>query len=953
MAVPKLLTEAGVSDREAEVLALVGDHRSNAEIARRLFISVRTVESHVSSLLRKLGVADRRALAELTASLGTPEHQPALAVVPPPLPPSLTSFVGRAAERAALAETLNGHRLVTALGPGGVGKTRLALAVAADVSERYGDGAWYVDLVPVTDGAMVGATVASAFGFGEQPGRSPTDTVISKLAEAEALVLLDNCEHLVDGVTAFVERLLTGCPRATVLATSRVRLLVPYESVFPVPGLAIGHGEEQGDAVTLFTERAAMAGWSSPYPSDRARIARMCHELDGIALSIELAAARIATLGLDDLEAGLSDQLGLLAGGTRLDDRHRSARAALDWSFRLLDDTDRAVLRRTSVFAAPFTSAAAATIAGFSPLLPGQVVGSLAKLSDHNLLVAVAGPGGTRYRMLETIRQYGAERLEEVGELSETLGHHLRWCLQTATRLDGEATSSAAFDEVADDLRAALGWAAGRPELRADAHDLAVRLAGLTYARGKANEAQQRFEEAAALASGPADEAQQLHLAAAVAWGRHAGNEAMRLYRAAADAANRAGDQRRAALELTIAATLVTNAPGIMSELAPPGQERVLLGEARALAAGDVHLEAALLTVTTPEDEFDPAYGDLAERAVELAHRVGDVRLESHALDQVTATRLISGEVGKALAAVRRRLELLEHRADDIEVAWEHSDSLHMAPLVALAAGDLKGARRYAQLRSELPFFREADHLAVEWLLPTAAIAGDLDETVALARRFRRGWTEAGRPPLGGIAFAPAAAAMAYGIRGDDDARLEWLDITAEMSRVVTQVRDRQTIYGPSFAGMVALHRGDLEAALTQVAAPPESFKPWHDAAWRPWYAAVWAEAGVLAELPDRRDRLDRARFVVRENPIAAAMVDRAAAIDVGDTDGLLAAAEALDGAGCRYQRARCLVFAGGEARQHGESILATIHATPMAVCANRLPALMEQAGGARRLCWT
>jgi hypothetical protein len=194
---------------------------------------------------------------------------------------------------------------------------------------------------------------------------------------------------------------------------------------------------------------------------------------------------------------------------------------------------------------------------------------------------------------------------------------------------------------------------------------------------------------------------------------------------------------------------------------------------------------------------------------------------------------------------------------------------------------------------------------------------------------------------------------MAYGIRGDDDARLEWLDITAEMSRVVTQVRDRQTIYGPSFAGMVALHRGDLEAALTQVAAPPESFKPWHDAAWRPWYAAVWAEAGVLAELPDRRDRLDRARFVVRENPIAAAMVDRAAAIDVGDTDGLLAAAEALDGAGCRYQRARCLVFAGGEARQHGESILATIHATPMAVCANRLPALMEQAGGARRLCWT
>ena len=217
------------------------------------------------------------------------------------------------------------------------------------------------------------------------------------------------------------------------------------------------------------------------------------------------------------------------------------------------------------------------------------------------------------------------------------LGRHLHWCRATAARLDAGEPSTVAFDEVAGDLRAALRWAAARPEHRADAHDLAVRLARLSYFRGMPSESQERYEEAAALAADPAGAAEALHLAACVAWGRHVGNDAIRLFRDAAEAARRAGDSRRAALELLCAAELVTNAPGIMSELAPPGEELALLAEARVLAAGDVHVEAAVLTVTTPVDEFDPVYTDLAERAAELAHRVGDIRLESHALDQLTA----------------------------------------------------------------------------------------------------------------------------------------------------------------------------------------------------------------------------------------------------------------------------------------------------------------------------
>ena len=174
-----------------------------------------------------------------------------------------------------------------------------------------------------------------------------------------------------------------------------------------------------------------------------------------------------------------------------------------------------------------------------------------------------------------------------------------------------------------------------------------------------------------------------------------------------------------------------------MSELAPPGEEQALLAEARALAGGDAHVEAAVLTAIALGDELDPASGELAERAVELARRVGDARLESAALDQLTSVQIALGEVDAATATVRRRLQLVAPLAEDVEMAWEHSDTLHMAPLAYLGAGELDAARRYAQQRRELPFFREADHMAVCWLLTTAALAGDFDEAVALAGHLR------------------------------------------------------------------------------------------------------------------------------------------------------------------------------------------------------------------------
>src|SRR4029450_11674059 len=208
---------AGISAREAEVLTLVGEHRSNAEIGAQLYISVRTVETHVSSLLRKLGVRDRRALADLAAELARAERtSQALAGLPSPLNP----FIGRARERAELREAVGAHRQGTAVGPGGVGKTRLALAVAADLARDFDDGVWFVDLVPVTDPAMVGSAVAAALGLGEQQGRSIDESVLAALADRHALLVLDNCEHLTGGVAPVVERLLGGRPRARGVATT-------------------------------------------------------------------------------------------------------------------------------------------------------------------------------------------------------------------------------------------------------------------------------------------------------------------------------------------------------------------------------------------------------------------------------------------------------------------------------------------------------------------------------------------------------------------------------------------------------------------------------------------------------------------------------------------------------------------------------------------------------------
>jgi predicted ATPase/DNA-binding CsgD family transcriptional regulator len=899
-----------ISAREAEVLELVGQHLSNAEIGARLYISVRTVESHVSSLLRKLAVPDRRALAQHAAELARADRSRPAAVLPAPL----TSFVGRVRERAELTELIKANRQVTAVGPGGVGKTRLASAVASAAAGEYADGVWFVDLVPVADPGMVAAAIAGALGLGEQPGRGIDESVVAALADRQALLVLDNCEQVRDGVALFLERLLAACPRLTVLATSRARLMVPFERVYAVPPLSMA-GDGESDAVALFMDRAAAVGWP-PDPVVRDHIASLCERLDGMALAIELAAARWPSLGLDGLTAALSDPLRMLAGGSRADERHRSVRAALDWSDALLEADDRALLRRVSVFVAPFTIEAAAEVTGSESVV---VADGLARLTEQSLLTVTTAPSGTAYRALSTIRQYGMERLTTAGELADARSRHLRWCLATAADLAARREDRRArFDLAADDLRAALAWAADEPARRADAHRLATHLAELAFGRNLIGESQQRYEQAAALADDPAATASMLRHAAAVAGCRLRGDDMYRLHRAAAAAARLAGDAAGAAVDLATAATNAYRFSGKFVRIPPDDEVTALIDEARELAGGDPAAQAAvaLAEAGVLSDAFGAAQGPAgndvplttarAEQAVELARRTGDPLAESAALDALLGAQCWGGDTFAAAATARRRVALLSSTPDSPARTHELIDALGIAAEASLGAGDLPGARRWARQLADHPLLAEVGHRATSWLLVADALAGEDGEALTVSVRFLEAWQRAGSPPMSFLGPAVAGVAALHGIRGDDDAQREWGAILERLGTSPAQTHG----YGAVFDALVMLHRGRPDEALARLAPEPGDVWRWVTWIWLHWYVALRAEASVLAGSADARERLAGAREVVTGNPVATAIVERAEALLDKDQKRVLATAEAFDAAGCRYQAARTLTLA-------------------------------------------
>ena len=415
------------------------------------------------------------------------------------LPVQLTSFVGRAAEIDALRQTLVANRLVTLTGAGGAGKTRLAIQVAGQMAADFGAGAWYVDLAPIADPDLVPVAMAGALGLADQPSRSTTDTLIRFVGDRRMLVLLDNCEHLLDATAALSTALLSACSGLTLLATSREPIGVAGEVTWRVPSLSL-----DDDAIELFVDRARRARSDFDMTDDDMHAVReIARRLDGMPLAIELAAARVRALSLNEIVDSLHDRFRLLTGGRRTAvRRQQTLRASVDWSHALLTEPERVLFRRLAPFMGGFDLAAARAVAGDTEVERYQVLDQLALLVDKSLVAADDSGGRMRYRLLETVRQYALEKLGESGEADTVRARHRDYYTAMAALLDAPAASGhrgrveQAETEI-DNLRAAFAWSRENGDVEL-ALQIASSLQPLWLTRARLREGQSWIGEALA-----------------------------------------------------------------------------------------------------------------------------------------------------------------------------------------------------------------------------------------------------------------------------------------------------------------------------------------------------------------------------------------------------------------------------------------------------------------------
>jgi predicted ATPase/DNA-binding SARP family transcriptional activator len=403
------------------------------------------------------------------------------------LPAPVSSFIGRERELHELKQLLGTTRALTIVGPGGAGKTRLALQLALSVRSTFPDGAWWVDLVPFTDGQFVLSGVNAALALQDDPGRSAQQLLTDFLRSKELLLVLDNCEHVVGDCATLVDALLRIAPRLKVVATSREALGAAGEVRWSAPPMALPislpPSVEQAmasEAVRLFVARAQAAYPGFVLSDINARdVAEICRRLDGMPLAIELAAGRVRHLSPAEIQTRVGKHLDLLAGPKTAPARHRTLRAALDWSYSLLSPAERLLLNRLSVFGGSFALEAAEGICGGAGLESSAILDVLSHLIDKSLVQVEETPQGSlRYRLLETVRQYARDRLVESDEESALRGRHLHWFLELAEAHDadfgvpGKVEWLDLLEREHDNLRAALEWA------RENDPDTGLRLAG-------------------------------------------------------------------------------------------------------------------------------------------------------------------------------------------------------------------------------------------------------------------------------------------------------------------------------------------------------------------------------------------------------------------------------------------------------------------------------------------
>ncbi len=713
-----------VSHEPAHEEAHVGLMRVYARAGQR-YRAIRQYEHLRQMLRRELGAephtASRYAYGEILAG-----HVPVLSEIGPEQPSevgkhnlsgSLTSFVGREREKEEVGRLLATTRLLTLTGAGGSGKTRLAQEVARDLTETYPDGAWLVELAPLSADASVQGAVAEVLEVREQPGRPPEVTLVDALRAKNLLLVLDNCEHLVDEVARLAEVLLASCPWLRILATSREILGTPGEVSWQVPPLSgpdlsnrdTAEELEEYESVRLFVERARYRNPAFVLTRQNAAgVAEICSRLEGIPLAIELAAARVG-LSVQEIAARLDDSLRLLtAGGRTVAPRQRTLRRALDWSHDLLSEPERVLFRRLSAFAGGWTLQAAEIAGSGDGIERGDVLDLLSQLVDKSLVLAEAtGEGAVRYRLLEPVRQYATERLRESGEAETVRRRHARWCLEFVERVrDGlEGPEQAAWvgrmkGEHAN-AQAALSWALeAEPET---ALRLVATLGYFWYRYGRIIEGR-RWLEAVLERTGDienATRAKTLRLAGVLSEESGLYEQAEKLHEQGLALYRRLGDRA-----------------GVASSLTSLG--------ALAYAVGD--LERALA---------------LTQESLVLKRELGDERAIMSSRNNLGEMMQTAGELAKARALFEENLESEEILGDE----W--GTAVSRLNLGTLAVEQGVPIRAEKLLRQALRAFQRLgdEDASTECLDSLAGAAGARGERLRAATLF--GAAEAAREELG------------------------------------------------------------------------------------------------------------------------------------------------------------------------------------------------------------
>jgi predicted ATPase/class 3 adenylate cyclase/DNA-binding CsgD family transcriptional regulator len=717
------------------------------------------------------------------------------------LPRQLTSFVGREHEIADVSRLLATTRLLTLTGSGGVGKTRLALRVAEESIERFRDGVWLVELAALGDPALVPQAVATVLGIREQPGRALQDTLIDVLRPRLSLIVIDNCEHLIAACASLAESLLRGCPGLTLLTTSREPLTVAGETVWRVPPLTLPMVEQdavngggvltlvQSEAVRLFVERARAAFPSFALTERNAMaVAQICRRLDGIPLAVELAAARVRGIAPEQLAVRLDHHLRLLTGGSRTAlPRHQTARALVDWSHQLLTEPERVLFRRLSVFAGGWTLEAVEIVCSGTGIEPDDVLGLLLQLVDRSLVLAEEQPDSdgvaveTRYRLLETLRQYAAEKLHDAEEAAATRERHIAWALNlvggAGAVLLGSSDAALArrLEAEHDNLRAALRWSlledAPTPT-RLSGQRLAGALWRFWWMRSHLTEGSHWLETALAIVE-TGDEA-----------GRHA-----------------------RATVVVGSSMLALTLRDYERTVARSNEALTLLGSAGAPALRSLALGMLAIGIEARGD-FDRAQ-ELFEQSLAIAREAEIVWLVGWMLGLLGRAAMLHGESERATALLEESLEHLERCGDRQGASW----SLQYLGTVAERHGEHE--RAIGLFEAGLAASRDAgDKQGVAWalgnlgrLLRTVGAYGRatamLGESLFVCRAIGDQW---------GVAWALGNLGRVALAQHDYQRATALFEENLVLCRDLAG-RERRVPYALHYLGVVALELGHTERA--------------------------------------------------------------------------------------------------------------------------------------------